>query len=424
MRQRLGRGDVVLIPAGEVHACNPENDGRWSYQMLYLDPAWVEGVVGEMGTLDAVVLNRLPPELAPEQVHERLTRLNASLFSVAPDGDKEAALLLFVGDIFEAPWARIDVRDVPRDARRLQSVKEIIAARCAESLSLNDLAREAGMSRYHFVRAFSRVVGMTPHAWQLDRRIECARGLLEQGMSLAEAALQLGFADQSLRLQAARGGDTGGISSNGRPSAVTGAISFKTGVRTPAKACSFRGRGDNMAVWQQFLIIAGAHFLALLSPGPDFSHRAQRSGQQGACRERRLRGDCAGQRRLYRTGNRRRRRVAGGGRVVRGAQVGRLRLSPVGWRFLTVRDETLAPEAEARAVRRGSWWRECRVGFLSGILNPKNSLFYASLFSLGFERDTTFGVQLAYGVWMFAVVLLWDLCIARAAGIRRSYAVS
>jgi len=53
------------------------------------------------------------------------------------------------------------------------------------------------MSRYHFVRAFSRVVGMTPHAWQLDQRIVRARGLLEQGMSLADAALQLGFSDQS-----------------------------------------------------------------------------------------------------------------------------------------------------------------------------------------------------------------------------------
>jgi AraC-like DNA-binding protein len=53
------------------------------------------------------------------------------------------------------------------------------------------------MSCYHFVRSFSRVVGMTPHAWQLDLRIQRGRGLLDQGMSLADAALQLGFADQS-----------------------------------------------------------------------------------------------------------------------------------------------------------------------------------------------------------------------------------
>ncbi len=196
-QQRLIRGDVVLIPAGEVHSCNPEHDGRWSYQMLYLDPSWVEGVVGEMGALDAVVLNRLPPDVAPGQVHERLTRLSSCLFSTAPDGDKEAALLVFVGDLFGAEWARSDVRDPARDSQRLRKIQASIAARCTESLSLNDLAGEAGMSRYHFVRAFSRVVGMTPHAWQLDRRIERARGLLEQGMSLADAALQLGFADQS-----------------------------------------------------------------------------------------------------------------------------------------------------------------------------------------------------------------------------------
>lgn len=195
--QRLVKGDVVLIPASEVHSCNPENDGRWSYQMLYLDPAWVEGVVGEMGALDAVVLNRLPPEIAPQQVHERLTRLNACLFSAEADEEKEAALLVFVGELFGEMHVRSTVREQPRDAERLRRVQANIAARCAESLSLDELAREAGMSRYHFVRAFGRVVGMTPHAWQLDQRIVRARGLLEQGLSLADAALQLGFSDQS-----------------------------------------------------------------------------------------------------------------------------------------------------------------------------------------------------------------------------------
>ena len=173
-----------------------------------------------------------------------------------------------------------------------------------------------------------------------------------------------------------------------------------------------------MTVWQQFLIIAGAHFLALLSPGPDFFLIVRSAVVNGA---RVASGVCVG--------------IALANGVYIGLAIGGVAvlqevtglfavlkwagcayLAWLGWRFLTVRDETLAPEAEARAVRRGSWWRECRVGFLSGILNPKNSLFYASLFSLGFERDTPFGVQLAYGVWMFAVVLLWDLCIARAAG--------
>ena len=196
-RQKLVCGDVVLIPAGEVHSCNPADDGRWSYQMLYLDPAWIGGVVGEMGVFDAMVLNRLPPDVAPRRVHERLTQLNKCLFSSATDEDKEAALLVFVGDLFAEGRLRRKVRTGVLDSARLRAVQALIAERCAESLSLDELAREAGMSRYHFVRAFSRAVGMTPHAWQLDRRIERARGLLEQGMSLADAALQLGFADQS-----------------------------------------------------------------------------------------------------------------------------------------------------------------------------------------------------------------------------------
>ena len=173
-----------------------------------------------------------------------------------------------------------------------------------------------------------------------------------------------------------------------------------------------------MAVWQQFLIIAGAHFLALLSPGPDFFLIVRSAMVNGA---RVASGVCVGIALangvyigLAIGGVAVLQEVAGLFAVLKWA--GCAYLAWLGWRFLTVRDATLAPEAGARTIRRCSWWRECRVGFLSGILNPKNSLFYASLFSLGFERDTTFGVQLAYGVWMFAVVLLWDLCIARAAG--------
>lgn len=173
-----------------------------------------------------------------------------------------------------------------------------------------------------------------------------------------------------------------------------------------------------MTVWQQFLIIAGAHFLALLSPGPDFFLIVRSAVINGA---RVASGVCVGIALangvyigLAISGVAVLQEVAGLFAVLKWA--GCAYLAWLGWRFLTVRGETLAPEMHGAAKTSGNWWRECRVGFLSGILNPKNSLFYASLFSLGFERDTALGVQLAYGVWMFAAVLIWDLCIARAAG--------
>ena len=173
-----------------------------------------------------------------------------------------------------------------------------------------------------------------------------------------------------------------------------------------------------MMGWQQFFLVAGAHFLALLSPGPDFFLVLRSALRQG---RRQANAVCVGI-------------ALANGVYIALAVTGVALLQPgsaafealrwggcaylawLGWRFLTVRGEALTPELRDAGRQRGNWWRECRVGFLSGILNPKNSLFYASLFSLGFERGTSFGVQLAYGVWMFSAVLIWDLCIARAAG--------
>lgn len=193
----LSRGDVVFIPAGEVHSCNPENEGRWSYQMLYLDPEWVAGVVSESSE-DRAVPSIPAPTFRSEETHTRLTRLGQSLLCGVSEQEKEAELVCFVGDLFrrsgEEAWHGVVSR---AGAGRLRDVQELIEERCADTLPLTMLAAAAGMSRYHFVRAFRRQVGMTPHAWQIDARIRRARGLLALGVPLAEAALQLGFADQS-----------------------------------------------------------------------------------------------------------------------------------------------------------------------------------------------------------------------------------
>ena len=210
-RRRLQAGDVVLIPRDEVHACNPLPGQAWSYQMLYLDEAWLRGVLDEMNPVPPGWTPRLPTSVSPGALHRRLSCLTATLLGTADEAEKETALLLFAGRVFAADFsariasARIaSAHFAPLETggasplrQRMYALRALIAERCAESLPLSWLAEQAGLSRYHFVRAFRDVVGMTPHAWQTDRRIVRARALLAEGAPLADLAQQLGFADQS-----------------------------------------------------------------------------------------------------------------------------------------------------------------------------------------------------------------------------------
>ncbi|WP_421715611.1 LysE family translocator [Arcobacter arenosus] len=51
------------------------------------------------------------------------------------------------------------------------------------------------------------------------------------------------------------------------------------------------------------------------------------------------------------------------------------------------------------------------MGFLSAILNPKNSIFYFTMFSISIQNHTPFYVQSFFALWMFLAVLLWDIFV-------------
>jgi AraC-like DNA-binding protein len=64
-------------------------------------------------------------------------------------------------------------------------------------VTLIELARESGVSRYQLIRAFARELGLTPHAYILQRRIALAQRLIRAGCDLADVAARAGFYDQS-----------------------------------------------------------------------------------------------------------------------------------------------------------------------------------------------------------------------------------
>ncbi|MCY1069870.1 helix-turn-helix transcriptional regulator [Nannocystis sp. RBIL2] len=57
-----------------------------------------------------------------------------------------------------------------------------------------DIAREAGLSPYHFIRQFAAVFGATPHQFRIDARIERAKHLLARGNhSVTDVCFEVGF---------------------------------------------------------------------------------------------------------------------------------------------------------------------------------------------------------------------------------------
>jgi AraC-like DNA-binding protein len=64
-------------------------------------------------------------------------------------------------------------------------------------VTLTDLAAVAGLTQFQLIGLFRKGVGMTPHAYLTQIRLESARTALRRAMPIAEAAIQTGFYDQA-----------------------------------------------------------------------------------------------------------------------------------------------------------------------------------------------------------------------------------
>ncbi len=82
--------------------------------------------------------------------------------------------------------------------RALRRVREFVEAHLEENISIQALASIAGLSMYHFARAFKQSEGMTPHEYLIQCRVRRAKDLLAAtDLPLSEIALASGFSDQS-----------------------------------------------------------------------------------------------------------------------------------------------------------------------------------------------------------------------------------
>ncbi len=191
-RAEIAPGALWVQPAGDPFTFRVAQTSRYAGVVLDLDR--VRSLIGAdlalepaYGLADPALVGLVRAVTAETEGGGQAGRLFA-------DG-VAAALAARLGRLHGTEAAAVRGAIPPR---RLRHVVEFIGAHLAEGLSLDLLSGLAGLSPFHFARAFKQSTGTTPHRYVLDRRLDRARDLLAAGdLTVTEAAYACGFADHA-----------------------------------------------------------------------------------------------------------------------------------------------------------------------------------------------------------------------------------
>ena len=143
--------------------------------------------------------NRIsPPFIANPLAIQHFRRLHRSRVAFASDLEQQTRLLELLEALDNLPADQGDPLPSSRkEVGAIRLVKQYVDAHYLEEITLAQLAQITGLNGAYLCRAFTREVGMPPHAYQIAVRIDRSRALLRMGVPAGHAAQQIGFYDQS-----------------------------------------------------------------------------------------------------------------------------------------------------------------------------------------------------------------------------------
>lgn len=204
----LIRGSRIAVPAGSLTVIGPgEAHGVRDPGPIRLPGRFLVAYVPEAQVREAA------RELAPsrsgaawlgEPVNRDPRLLAAAIELHRASGDRdplrlEIALAEMLGGLLaESGGATDPQRPSTRGVRRaVARARALIEERYIDGIGLAELAEQVGLSRFHLSREFAAAVGVPPHRYAVNLRVDHARRLLAAGEPIASAAVAAGFADQS-----------------------------------------------------------------------------------------------------------------------------------------------------------------------------------------------------------------------------------
>jgi AraC-like DNA-binding protein len=188
-------GKCLVIEPGETWRCQGKDV---TFHSLSIDPAWLQQFAAEMLHRE----KRLPHFSSYPLFDLSLSRAVRDLAtrSQAPASrlQQEETLLSLLAPLLFSHAEDAGVQPQPgREHPAIKRAKEYLQEHYAQEVALQELARVANLSPFHLSRVFHQAVGLPPHMYQTQLRLERAKKLLAQGFDVSYVAMETGFCDQS-----------------------------------------------------------------------------------------------------------------------------------------------------------------------------------------------------------------------------------
>ncbi|MEO0846813.1 MAG: AraC family transcriptional regulator [Cyanobacteria bacterium J06648_1] len=193
------KGDISLSPA--KLPCSYKVYGDDHYLEIKIPIPVLERVATEVMNRD---LNRLELRTEFRDRHPQIEQLAMILRSELHRG-KDGMGQLYIDSLANALMVNVlrDYSIIKPQAtiyegglsdRSLFQAIEYIDHHLSQSIKLEDLSNHVGISKFHFSRLFKKSLGITPHQYVMQQRIERAKQLLSKAdLSISDIALDCGF---------------------------------------------------------------------------------------------------------------------------------------------------------------------------------------------------------------------------------------
>lgn len=194
-------GNIAIIPAGIAHRCNW--NGTVEFTILAIEPALLQQVGQDFVHPDRIELMPRFMDQSDDLIQAICLTLREELKSSKIGGGlliDSLKTTLAIHLLRNYCTVQLKLANYPTglSQSRLQQVREYIHEHLHQDLKLVELSAIVQLSPYHFLRLFKQQMGITPHQYILQCRIEKAQFLLQHTeLSVAEIATRTGFCDQS-----------------------------------------------------------------------------------------------------------------------------------------------------------------------------------------------------------------------------------